>query len=1273
MEYFITLFAAAFLFLSSTLHCESVEYYARPISTPHTECPVGKPCHTLDYYAQHSSILSEQESVSLLLIEGLHELFHNFKISDVELLVVAGFTEHHSLGSLENFTVECYYVCRIEFQRISSLKIQNLAMTVEADIILTPGSVIVLKVHKALLDWVLIDNINMDIAGELTDANYSVFKNSFITSTTLYYRQSEFPWSRFLFPQLDRELNGQDLKLRFFGCTIKSLFDKTVNIVDVLLSGDAEERVQFELRNTSYSAGGMQLCPYKNNSISLIITDSVLTGSKGIDVIKIFSGFRSKGNNITVQIRDSIIEGFRALSLEMDSTSTKRVNISIVNLTMSTTQQAMDFVMKYPDSDILSTTWTTHFDITIVKSMFINSTGVSVWVEVPFYVTLLFNMSIIGGGFYGNKWAIYVRRSHDKSLTQATASRSLFVFVLLKTVKFQNSYPSSPGPKSVVTVQNVNRMVIEDCMFIENSGTAVEAYFSDITFSGTTLFANNTGIKGGAIGLYQSYMLLSENSAISFIDNYAEDVGGAIYVQLLQESRVFQCFYLTDAKRGQESNTLATIDVWFQNNTAMNGGDDIYGGTLYSNCAFFVHSYAYLPGRQYIDDLFHFDDFNRSLSSVTSDPKRVCLCDDQGIPQCLDPDFIYKKITPRYPGESFFVSAVVVGNDFGTVPGLVYSEVSFSETNSLLVQNQRIQEIKRHQECTRLNFSLNSPLTNTVQTLKLTSNVNAVTKSKKWLQRDIESEYRLDKIISKPLLFHAVYIDVPLEDCPIGFNLTTTPPYICTCHPTLEDNGITVCIITNHTGWVYRSGTFWVSDSFVENETNSFVIHKYCPYDYCKQENISINLRIPDTQCLFNHSGVLCGGCQGNFSLVLGTSRCLQCNNKYVSLLLLFILAGIALVFFIKVLDLTVAKGTLYGLIFYANIVWVNKSIFFQTATSLHPAQHILQTFIAWLNLDFGIETCFIDGLDAYWKTWLQFVFPIYVWTIAGVIIIASHYSTRASRIFGNNSVPVLATLIFLSYTKLLSAIITTLGFALLNYPEGTRLVWSFDGNIPYFGAAHTILFLVALAALLLLWLPYTTVLLTLQWLRRKSYLKPLRWINRWKPFFDAYFGELKPKHHNWVGLLLLVRVILLVLSAAIQAIVPTLNIVAIIITGVILMVKQAYSGLIFKSLRLSTLENSFIINLVVLGVVTLYMDNLKMPNTPVIYTSVSIAFIEFLAIVIYHSWSRLRSTYTTYKRRHANRENVDNPADREIIRMAAAPNRHIHYREPLLDSATQN
>lgn len=167
------------------------------------------------------------------------------------------------------------------------------------------------------------------------------------------------------------------------------------------------------------------------------------------------------------------------------------------------------------------------------------------------------------------------------------------------------------------------------------------------------------------------------------------------------------------------------------------------------------------------------------------------------------------------------------------------------------------------------------------------------------------------------------------------------------------------------------------------------------------------------------------GGCPPNLSLALGSSQCLPCNNYGIALFLIFIVAGIVLVLFIKVLDLTVSRGTIYGLIFYANVIWLHRVIFFPSGHQhvdprLQQFFQVVKVFIAWLNLDLGIETCFFEGLDAYGKAWLQFVFPIYLWFIAGVIIMVCRYSTRATKIFGNNAVSVLATLLLMSYTKLL-------------------------------------------------------------------------------------------------------------------------------------------------------------------------------------------------------------------------------------------------------------
>ena len=109
------------------------------------------------------------------------------------------------------------------------------------------------------------------------------------------------------------------------------------------------------------------------------------------------------------------------------------------------------------------------------------------------------------------------------------------------------------------------------------------------------------------------------------------------------------------------------------------------------------------------------------------------------------------------------------------------------------------------------------------------------------------------------------------------------------------------------------------------------------------------------------------------------------------------------------------AIGTVNSLIFCANVIQANRSLF------LPPGEtNILTVFITWLYLNLGIETCFYDGMNAYVFTWLQFLFLFYVWFLIALIIVVSRYSDKTAGILGNNPVAVLATLVLLSYSKLL-------------------------------------------------------------------------------------------------------------------------------------------------------------------------------------------------------------------------------------------------------------
>ena len=122
-----------------------------------------------------------------------------------------------------------------------------------------------------------------------------------------------------------------------------------------------------------------------------------------------------------------------------------------------------------------------------------------------------------------------------------------------------------------------------------------------------------------------------------------------------------------------------------------------------------------------------------------------------------------------------------------------------------------------------------------------------------------------------------------------------------------------------------------------------------------------------DDQYAFNRSSLLCGSCQPDLSLSLCSSRCLQSPNNWPTLLaaitIAAILSGIALVALLLVLNMTVAVGTLNGLIFYANVVYANRSILL-----LFQETRLVIVFISLLNLELGIDTCYFPGMDTYTK-----------------------------------------------------------------------------------------------------------------------------------------------------------------------------------------------------------------------------------------------------------------------------------------------------------------
>ena len=317
--------------------------------------------------------------------------------------------------------------------------------------------------------------------------------------------------------------------------------------------------------------------------------------------------------------------------------------------------------------------------------------------------------------------------------------------------------------------------------------------------------------------------------------------------------------------------------------------------------------------------------------------------------------------------------------------------------------------------------------------------------------------------------------------------------------------------------------------------------------------------------------------------------------------------------------------GTINGIIFYANIINANSSTFFP-----FTEPNYITVFIAWLNLELGIDTCFFEGMDMYWKTLLQLAFPVYVIFLVVMVILISEHSTRLARLIGRkNPVATLDTLILLSYSKLLQTTITALSFSILEYPDGSRkVVWLPDATISYLNSKHAVLFLTALI-ILLGGVAYTVLLLFWQWLMHYQHKIIFKWVryHRFYLFVEPYHAPYTFKHRYWTGLLLLVRVVLYIASALNVSGAPGVNL---LVTGFVMfslfLLKETLYNPIYRKLPVEFLETTCYVNIILLSFSSLYTLEAKKDQTVVAYISGTIIVALFFVVLVYHTFSEICS-----------------------------------------------
>lgn len=836
-------------------------------------------------------------------------------------------------------------------------------------------------------------------------------------------------------------------------------------------------------------------------------------------------------------------------------------------------------------------------------------------IELYGHVTIVNNSANNGGGILAVSSIIYINSQSSCTLSNNRAANTGGGIYLYQSILVLQ------GP---LTLSNNTAQSDGGGLHSISSTLILRRYYSQGWGKNKPLiFRSNSAVRGGGacLEVNSKFYIIRKEVSIQFIQNTA-NYGGAIYVsdetnngtctssqETITAASESECFFQSHLIYVLTDTHPYNLEkyILFSDNVANMSGGILFGGLLdrctlsassaFSNTTFIRFKYSSQPN------------FAKGIVNDTaSSAVRVCFCRDYGTVDCSyqpSPIEVMK-------GEKFVMPLVAVDHVNHTVKEMIHSYLSDKESS--LGNGQKLQNAGTL--CSGLTFQVYSIHDHETLNLFAKGPCNDAGISR----RQIAIKF------------------LPCR-CPAGFQPLETKPMVCecACDPQLLKY-ISVC--DPLTNFVQRKGDFWIMSLPTNSSNYSYLIHPYCPFDYCQPPSISVNisLNIPsgaDSQCAYNRTGVLCSSCRPGLSISLGSSQCVPCYSYWPALLLGITIgaciAGLAFVFVLLALNLTVAAGTLNGIIFYANILAANKTTIL---SSSKPSFVIV--ILSWLNLDIGFDTCYFDGMDTFTKSWIELVFPIYITLLVGIVILISKYSTWFSTLIGKrNPVSTLATLILLSYSKILQSTISAMSFAVLKYPNGTQeVVWRPDATVKYVRGKHFALFLAAFV-ILLFGIAYTVVLFSWQWLLQLSHIYIFKWVQNTKltSFMDAYHAPYTPKRRYWTGLLLLARVILYLVPAINVSGEPSVNLLAIIVVVSSLFILK-YN--VYKVWLIDILETGLYVNLIIFSGGKLYLLHNGTSNTALSYVSTTVASVMLLFVIVYHLLIKLLiPIYKIFAKKH--------------------------------------
>lgn len=645
-----------------------------------------------------------------------------------------------------------------------------------------------------------------------------------------------------------------------------------------------------------------------------------------------------------------------------------------------------------------------------------------------------------------------------------------------------------------------------------NSGRIVFQEGSEVTFS------NNIASRGGAVAAFgYTSLVFNSNSLINFTQNYASELGAAIYYQSFDQHD-FQtgreCFLKVSK---EASNDQRNITILFNKNRAEIAGNAVYASTLYPCFFSNNHRLADMNYRlddsifDFIGDIQYYDNGSNALATNGRTFKT------ENLPA------LYRFI----PGKLTSISVHPV-DEFN-------QSSKYRLALLVMLKNGNIKADRKYTIKGRLRF-FGRPGANDV--------LNFI------------------QVAPRQVILS---VNVTMLNCPPGFYFDSQD-LACKCSAFTEDvhyYGIIKCDVEEFHSYLLRG--FWIGyvPHTVQEPENLYTA--LCPLDFCKLNSLSnYTSKLPNTSselsehvCGANRKGTACGKCSEGYSPFFH-SEGFKCGlNKLCSVGIIFYMLSelipVVIIFTVVIIfDFSFTSGNISGFIFFCQtleLLSVNVKVYHDRYS--YHLMIIARLFYDLFNLDyFSIsELSFCLWKDATVIDLLAFKYVTVIFAlglVVSLILIMRHVKcTKMEKLLKIKErvsvIKGLSAFLIICYAQCAKTSFYILTPILLRTQGGkTGRAVTLFGGLPFLEGRHLfyaimailfILTLVTIPPLLLVFYPLSVQLLALcklseHWVVGKL-LKVLQ-IYRLKPLIDSFQGCYKDRFRFFAGLYFIYRILIL-------------------------------------------------------------------------------------------------------------------------------------------------